>query len=840
MRKFTLTVVLALASILGMQILAQPALSAAPDFWDGTHSAQSAYSVIGGPATNATGYVAATDASGQRVRAADPAWQPAGHFETSFRPQGDQLVLAGAGAMLLAGDQLNMSQDGGHMWQALATHIYWAPISTVAASPAFDEDGALFLAIDYGDPLWLSSTGGYNWHKPQQNVPSPVIEIAVSPIFDQDHTVFVVTGRQTQGKLLRSVDGGEHWENLSVPESALPRGVELSPSFGTDQTLFLWMSDGSVLRSSNRGATWSPASEGLGIPSGNRVQYLTISPAFGNDKTLFAATLTGVYETYDRGQSWHKVSGTVLAKLVLAPDYPQSRLLFGIAYETSGAGNKYSLWRSLNRGRTWQVVWSESPWPWCPGTMSVTISPRFSHDHTVYLAGGCSGVFLISRDEGVTWEAVSSSSLGASSESEHQFENIVVSPGFEDDGVVFVYSGADSYRWFVYRSEDGGGSWTTLQLPMTGPLQVAISPGYLQDQTVFLAVTSSLYRSTNGGNQWQLVTSHLPFSVSGDIEYDKLMLSPNYENDHTLFISGQSSGIFRSTDNGATWQRFASRFLSVRDFEISSDYPHDPTMFVVAERVYRSDDRGLTWASLATPDTMYHLELSPSFDQDHTLFVGTCCSNGSVWRSIDRGNSWNNITGNMLASAVSGIAVSPRYATDQTLIVAPEDRPLYISEDGGNTWFAMKGIPQVGRYRGKYGLAIAYQNGLLQPIASEPSGGIYRYRWPKLPVESVSVGVEPGTQPLLTVQLPLQPDDFAPVPWFVETGSNWPLVEPMQGILPASLTLAIDVANVGTPAATEMHLTVRWSEQQAQVIAIPVHLWEIGARQYFPLAYVDH
>lgn len=112
--------------------------------------------------------------------------------------------------------------------------------------------------------------------------------------------------------------------------------------------------------------------------------------------------------------------------------------------------------------------------------------------------------------------------------------------------------------------------------------------------------------------------------------------------------------------------------------------------------------------------------------------------------------------------------------------------------------------------------------------------GIYRYRWPSIWVDPISVGVESGTQPSLTIPVLLAADDDTPVPWSLEPTGSWPLVQPSSGILPATTTLTIDVATSGAPAQTELRLTARWSQRQKQELTIPLSLWEMHP-QYFPI-----
>jgi len=76
---------------------------------------------------------------------------------------------------------------------------------------------------------------------------------------------------------------------------------------------------------------------------------------------------------------------------------------------------------------------------------------------------------------------------------------------------------------------------------------------------VFAATPVGVYRSTDGGRSWTLpgVNSSVPFA-------EVVLPSPHFEQDRTLFVCG-GDALYRSTDGGDTWQPVlaGSRMLSV-------------------------------------------------------------------------------------------------------------------------------------------------------------------------------------------------------------------------------------------------------------------------------------
>ena len=175
----------------------------------------------------------------------------------------------------------------------------------------------------------------------------------------------------------------------------------------------------------------------------------------------------------------------------------------------------------------------------------------------------------------------------------------------------FVAAGLNT----VLRSTDGGETWAMYNegIEDLWASTVAFSPDWAHDQTLFAAGYGPTHRSTDGGASWQPLSSHLPPL------YD-LALSPNYGQDRTLFACYRESepsavwpesGVVRSTDGGETWE-LASMGLPgtydpwARSIALSPNFATDRTLFLAyrgtghqgPDQVFCSTDAGDTWVSL--------------------------------------------------------------------------------------------------------------------------------------------------------------------------------------------------------------------------------------------------
>lgn len=273
-------------------------------------------------------------------------------------------------------------------------------------------------------------------------------------------------------------------------------------------------------------------------------------------------------------------------------------------------------------------------------------------------------------------------------------------------------------RLLVFAEE--GGEPFAPPLQETGPYPegasvgaLHFSPGYAQDQTVFM-INGNPYRSQNGGQTW------VELPVFGD----ELALSPDFATDQTLFIFGSRaypSTIYRSTDGGDTWQPIWNglRHLNIFNLSVSPDFTTDNSLFAFARyldltgtgslgtqqlALYRSTDRGNTWTQVVTGDfdERYWLALSDQSPSARVLFqTGKITGPFVVERSRDFGGSWEIVftppEDSLFPGYRSPFAFSPNLAADHTLFLYSDDT-IFRTTDNGDTWQQVFFIPQDESY----------------------------------------------------------------------------------------------------------------------------------------------
>lgn len=228
---------------------------------------------------------------------------------------------------------------------------------------------------------------------------------------------------------------------------------------------------------------------------------------------------------------------------------------------------------------------------------------------------GHHGGLLVSTDGGREWSAGSLQNADAMA--------LAAPPG---NPQIMYAAGHNVF----FKSLDGGGSWAPVGASLPG-LDIhgfAADPANA-DRVYAHVVGFGLFRSDNGGEDWELLTANVAFLNLGVGE------SPE-----TLYATAAQNGLFHSMDGGANWSRLAG---PPGEGTIALAYDRDSdrlyvTTFGVGAGLYVSDDRGGTWTPLGLEATVMAVALSP-LDPQHLIAVD---DSGWVYASGDGGVTWGD------------------------------------------------------------------------------------------------------------------------------------------------------------------------------------------------------
>lgn len=248
----------------------------------------------------------------------------------------------------------------------------------------------------------------------------------------------------------------------------------------------------------------------------------------------------------------------------------------------------------------------------------------------------------------------------------------------------------------VFRSLDGG---ETFSRAMDGGLFVegyvrAIAVHPHNDRLLYIGTEDGLYRSSNGADDWQRVDSPLNGQEIWSI------LIPPLQTD-TIFAGTRRSRIFRSLDTGRSWseckadiQKECSRIIYTRVTTLKAD-PDDPRVFwagVEIDGIHRSTDGGATWQRYSGTGLVSQDIHDLAFPKVNGKKILLAATNADLHRSTDDGQTWQPLQmKNVLPWSYCRSLAQPIGAPDTVLLGAGNGPPgseglIGISRDGGATW----------------------------------------------------------------------------------------------------------------------------------------------------------
>jgi photosystem II stability/assembly factor-like uncharacterized protein len=316
------------------------------------------------------------------------------------------------------------------------------------------------------------------------------------------------------------------------------------------------------------------------------------------------------------------------------------------------------IWKSLNAGLTWEPIFDGQP---IASIGAVAIAP--SNPNIIYVGTGESdirsdlssgdGVYK-SADGGKSW-----SNIGL--RDSRQISRIVVDSRNPD--VVFVAALGHPYgpneERGVFKSTDGGKTWSKVlyKSPGIGASDLAIAAA---DPDILFAGMwhaarppwstyppvegpgSGLYRSTDNGATWTELTS--PGLPDGQWGRVGVAVTPDGKRVYALIDAGKKSGLYRSDNGGNNWTlanadpRLTSRAWYFNWLTIDPGNPD--VVYIPNVALYRSDDGGKTLSIVrGAPggDDYHDIWVDPK-NSDH-LILGV---DQGTTVSLDRGKTWSS------------------------------------------------------------------------------------------------------------------------------------------------------------------------------------------------------
>ena len=374
-------------------------------------------------------------------------------------------------------------------------------------------------------------------------------------------------------------------------------------------------------------------------------------------RTLFLSLGdSGIFRSVDDGDSWVASSNGLpvetFRQLLNAPDAPAT--LYASVGSFSGGG----LYRSDNGGQNWNQISIGNDL--LDDFRTLAIDP--SDPSILYAGHGERGVFE-SSDSGGSWEASSMGLTGLS----------VLALAIDPDNSETIYAGTLFNGGF--RSTDGGYNWHLMEdLPLATVFDYQIHP--TTSSTVFAVADSTVYRSLDGGDSWNMMNTGLPKAVRA------MVIDP--QNPSKLYAALFFVGVYRSLDGGATWAAAGNGLTEDRVISIAIDPVTPSTLFAgTLDGLFRTTDGADSWQAINNGLTELNIRpIAVDPGTPSTVYVGTF--DGGAFRSRNGGDSWTAINTGLPGLIVIALAVDP--STPSTLYAGTFDNGIARSLNGGDTW----------------------------------------------------------------------------------------------------------------------------------------------------------
>lgn len=589
-------------------------------------------------------------------------------------PVDTAVVYAGTGEASYAlntfdGGGMFKSTDGGDTWREIGVGTLppYGRASDMVIDPL--NPSRVYAAIPDGFRdeahigIWRSTDAGETW---TQVLPGRMNDIVIDPI--NPNILYTASSSVTSGRdaarygVFKTTDGGDSWNALALP--------------GVNDTLM--------------GRT------SIGICAARpEVLYLGVSTLSGNDRT----PLLGVFKTTDAGASWRKLEvpfdymvsqGWYDNIMGVHPDNPDIVYAGGVKliFTTDG-------------GESWTRVADQG----YGGIVHVdqhAIDFNRQDPSIVYL--GNDGGFFVGSGNGTAWEkrdlglAITQFIGGAM----HPSSDEVLFGGTQDNGTLLsesaplfdlvlygdggntaidprrpevMYTTKETLKF--YRSDDFGRTWTRMQNGM-GLDRSLFYIDYAMDPSnpdILYLGTFNLYKTTDGAKSWKQA-AYCPLGSGNSCYYISSVWVAPY--DGALVLAGSNGGgVTISRDAAASFQR-------VPDGQL-------PAAWCSSVRTYRPGVLYATYSRYGVP---------------------------KVWRSIDDGTTWTDISGNL-----PDVPVNDIIEVDGRLVIGTEIG-TFISDNDGVDWQRLgTGMPSVPVFKLRYNP----RSGTLRAITH--GRGMYDMEW---------------------------------------------------------------------------------------------------------------
>lgn len=490
------------------------------------------------------------------------------------------------------------------------------------------------------------------------------------------------------------------WE-LVGPTNIGGRITDIAIHPDSPETIYLGAASGGVWKSMDNGVSWEYKFDGVNLisigdiaidPNDENIVYAGTGEANASSYSFMGE---GIYKSYNGGEDWEHIGleySAYVGRIVV--DYNNSERLF-----VAACGNLFTpdsergLYRSEDGGTNWEKILFVNDsvsaidviqHPENPDILYAGMWERMRGLNYRHSFGEGTGIWK-TEDGGETWveltNGLPSGDVG----------RVGLTIAESNPEVMYAYCDMPDYEVNVYKTTNGGASWTQTN---DGELQgmnssfgwyfgqIRVHP---QDENMIFVMGVYMYRSTNGGDSWS--------EIGGwDIHVDHHAMYFDQENDR--IVQGNDGGLYTSNNDGLSWSKI-NNLPFTQFYAIDVDY-QNPERIVGGTQdnntiITNNSING--WNAILGGDGMYCL-----IDYTNSNVVYAEYQWGNLYKSTNGGGDMNYIGYDWYEDRINWsapLAMDP--VNPQTLYFG--SYRVWKSNNGGNSWTIVsvdltKGIDQ--------------------------------------------------------------------------------------------------------------------------------------------------